>query len=166
MSHLQTIFELINSDSAAEMFYFFASFGIGCGFLITFLLDLLAYGIFKALSLVNIHDLFADADSGAESVVSSLSSAFSDAAGLLKGKFPFSLPRDIYFIMGFFKEEPRAPVFRLPIRIGSAGINEVIEIDMGDFEILSRLSRSILSLLFILGFMKLTPLLLDIGKDN
>lgn len=54
MSQLQTIFELIDSDTAAEMFYFLASFGIGCGFLITTLLDLMAYGIFKALSLVNI----------------------------------------------------------------------------------------------------------------
>lgn len=54
MSHLQSIFELINADSAADMFYFFASFGIGCGFLTTTLLDLLAYGIFKAMGLVNI----------------------------------------------------------------------------------------------------------------
>lgn len=54
MEQFANIFSLLDADRAAEVFLFLARYGIGAGFTLTALLDLLAYGIYKALSLVNI----------------------------------------------------------------------------------------------------------------
>ena len=54
MGQLTNIFTIIDTDSAVEVLLFFAKYGIGLGFMLTSLLDLVAYGIYKALSLVNI----------------------------------------------------------------------------------------------------------------
>lgn len=54
MDQLTNIFTIIDSDPAVEVLLFFAKYGIGLGFMLTSLLDIIAYGIYKALSLVNI----------------------------------------------------------------------------------------------------------------
>ena len=57
-----------------------------------------------------------------------------------------------------------APVFKLPLYIESAGIDEEIIVDMSPFEWLSKLSRGFLTILFCLGLMHLTFRVIDLGK--
>lgn len=54
METLAGIFSLLDADSVLEVFMFFIKYGFIFGFMINTILDFLAYGIFKALSLVNI----------------------------------------------------------------------------------------------------------------
>lgn len=51
---MESIFSLLDADSVLEVFMFFIKYGLIFGFMINTILDFLAYGIFKALSLVNI----------------------------------------------------------------------------------------------------------------
>ncbi len=54
MDQFANIFSIIDADSAVDVLLFLAKYGIGLGFMLTSLLDIIAYGIYKALSLVNI----------------------------------------------------------------------------------------------------------------
>lgn len=54
MEVMESIFSLLDADSVLDVFMFFIKYGLVFGFMINTILDFLAYGIFKALSLVNI----------------------------------------------------------------------------------------------------------------
>lgn len=58
-----------------------------------------------------------------------------------------------------------APVFKIPVVIESAGINETIEIDMSNFDILSRISRTMFTAIFSVGLCNLTFKVIGLGKD-
>lgn len=113
-----------------------------------------------------ISDLLDDAESGAGAVVGALSSAFSDTVGLLKAKFPFSLPWDVIAIVEVMAAEPETPVFVLPLHIDSLSYNYDFVIDMTDYEIISKISRTFLSLLYALGLIKLSGRFIEIKKGG
>lgn len=113
-----------------------------------------------------IKGIFDDAENGAGTAVSALSSTMGDAANLMKTKFPFCIPWDVYLIIGFLAEEPQTPVFRLPIKLERLGIEEYIEIDLKDFEIVSSISRTLLTVLYCYGLLNLTMKVFPIAKEG
>lgn len=113
-----------------------------------------------------IKGIFDDAENGAGSAVSALSSTMGDAANLMKTKFPFCIPWDVYLIIGFLAEEPQTPVFRLPIKLERLGIEEYIEIDLKDFETVSSISRTLLTVLYCYGLLNLTMKVFPVAKEG
>lgn len=117
-----------------------------------------------------IHDLISDADSGAESVVSTLSSALGDSLGLMKTKFPFSIPWDILFFVTSLSAEPEVPQFSIPFDFEISALDlEVhydLELDFTPFQWLSDLSRLILSMTYAVGLMKLTFNVSTVEKEG
>ena len=57
-----------------------------------------------------------------------------------------------------------APVFRLPIVVASAGIDEEIVVDLSSFEYVHLISRGMLTVLYCLALMNLTFKVVDLGK--
>ena len=113
-----------------------------------------------------IKGIFDDAENGAGSAVSALSSTMGDAANLMKTKFPFCIPWDVYLIIGFLAEEPQTPVFRLPIKLERLGIEEYIEIDLKDFDAVSSISRTLLTVLYCYGLLNLTMKVFPVAKEG
>ena len=109
-----------------------------------------------------IKDMFSDVDSG----VSAISSTMGDAANLMKTKFPFCIPWDVYYLLNFLAEEPQTPVFRLPIKLESYGIEEYIEVDMSRFSALSTLSRTILTVIYCYALLNLTMKIFPLAKEE
>lgn len=73
-----------------------------------------------------------------------------------KKKFPFSIPWDIFYILNGLATTPKAPYFELPLKVERYGIDETIIVDMSRFQVLSDLSRSIFSMLFMIVLINLT----------
>ncbi len=113
-----------------------------------------------------IKGIFDDAENGAGSAVTALSSTMGDAANLMKTKFPFCIPWDVYLIIGFLAEEPQTPVFRLPIKLERLGIEEYIEIDLKDFETVSSISRTLFTVLYCYGLLNLTMKVFPVAKEG
>lgn len=111
-----------------------------------------------------IHDLLADADSGAESVVSALSSTLDQS--LLRTKFPFSIPWDLLLVVSAFSAEPEAPCFEIPFSFPSLGVDYTLVIDLNSFGTLSKICRSLMSIIYAVGLLKATPDILGIGGDS
>lgn len=111
-------------------------------------------------------DLFSGADDAAEGVVGAISSTMDDAANLMKTKFPFCIPWDVYLIVSFLAEEPQTPVFRLPIKLDRLGIEEYIEVNLEDFEVVSSISRTLLTLLYCYFLLNLTTKIFPIMKEG
>ena len=117
-----------------------------------------------------IHDVLSDADDGAESAVATLSSALDDATGLLKSKFPFSIPWDILLLVTVFAADPEAPYFEIPIQFDISGIGISIDytfvVDFKDYEYLSQICRAVLSMIYAVGLMKMTANVAMIKKED
>lgn len=111
-------------------------------------------------------DLFSGADGAAEGVVGAISTTMDDAAQLMKTKFPFCIPWDVYLIVSFLAEEPQTPVFRLPIKLDRLGIDEYMEINLEDFEVVSSISRTLLTLLYCYALLNLTMKVFPITKEG
>lgn len=111
-------------------------------------------------------DLFSGADGAAEGVVGAISTTMDDAAQLMKTKFPFCIPWDVYIIVNFLAEEPQTPVFRLPIKLERLGIEEYIEVDLKDFSVVSSISRTLLTLLYCYALLSLTMKVFPITKEG
>lgn len=109
-----------------------------------------------------IKDIFTDADSG----VSAISSTMDGAANLLKTKFPFCIPWDVYFLITFLAHEPETPVFSLPIKFERLGIEEYIEIDMSQFKVVSDISRTLLTLIYCYALLNLTMKIFPMTKEE
>ena len=109
-----------------------------------------------------IKDLLSDVTSG----VATVSSTMTDAADLMKTKFPFCLPWDVAMLITFLAHEPQTPVFKLPIIIESFGIEEYIVVDMTRFSALSTLSRTLLTLLYCYGLVNLTFKVIPMVKEE
>lgn len=73
----------------------------------------------------------------------------------LKELFPFCIPFDMYMLFKALKAEPKVPVFELPFKIPGI-VNFTIKVDFSKFEILSKVLRGGLTLLFILALMLVT----------
>lgn len=117
-----------------------------------------------------IHDILSDADDGLESAVSTLSSALDDATGLLKTKFPFSVPWDIFFFVTLLAAEPEVPHFEVPIDFDVSALDMQIHydfvLDFSDYQYLSDISRVILSMTYAVGLMKLTAGIANTKKEE
>lgn len=113
-----------------------------------------------------IHDVISDADEGAESAVSSISSALGDAAGLATKKFPFSIPWDLFFLISFFSAEPEVPHFEIPFCVPYYGLEYTFVIDFMDYQWLSDLIRPILLMIYATGLLSKTPSILSISKEE
>lgn len=67
---------------------------------------------------------------------------------------------------GAFLSPTGAPVFELPFVISeSMGIEGTVYVDMSDFEVVSRISRTLFTLLFAYGLVNLTFKAVSLGKD-
>lgn len=109
-----------------------------------------------------IKDLLLDADSG----VAAISSAMDGSANLLKTKFPFCIPWDVYFLISFLAHEPVTPEFKLPIKIERLGIDEYIEVDMSQFAVVSDISRTLLTLIYCYALLNLTLKIFPMTKEE
>ena len=92
----------------------------------------------------------------ADSFINTLVVAFTPVAEKAKTKFPISLPWDIAGVVGMLASTPETPVFEVPIKVESAGIDETLTIDLTRFEPLSKLSRAFLSITFLIILISLT----------
>lgn len=109
--------------------------------------------------------LFDDVENGAGNAVAAISTSMDGATGLLKTKFPFCIPWDVAFLVTFLAHEPETPVFKLPIHVESAGIDECIEVDMSDFSGISTISRTLLMLIYCYGLLNLTMKIIPMAKE-
>ncbi len=107
-----------------------------------------------------IHDILSDVDNGMESAVATLSSALDDATGLLKNKFPFSVPWDILFLVTLLAAEPETPYFEIPINFDVSSLDMHIHydfvLDFTPYQYLSDISRVLLSMTYAAGLFKMT----------
>lgn len=117
-----------------------------------------------------IHDVLSDVDNGAESAVSTLSSALGDSMNLMKKKFPFSIPWDILFFISVLSAEPEIPQFSIPFDIEISALDLQfhydMELDFTPFQWLSDLSRLLLSMTYAVGLMKMTFDVSNVNKEG
>ncbi len=81
---------------------------------------------------------------------------FEPVVQTMSRKFPFSIPWDTVLVFSLLADSPETPVFELPFVIESVGINEVMVVDLARFEKLSKVSRFMLTLTFLLMLFALT----------
>ena len=67
-----------------------------------------------------------------------------------QSKFPTCIPWDVVMILGYFNAEPQAPKIEFPFKVESVGIDETISLDFSKMEPLAKLSRSMLTVTFLL----------------
>ena len=117
-----------------------------------------------------IHDVLSDVDDGAESAVATLSDALDDATGLLKSKFPFSVPWDIFFFVTLLAADPETPHFEVPIDFDVSAIDMHIHydfvVDFSDYKYLSDICRVVLSMTYAVGLMKMTAGIVNTKKEE
>ncbi len=109
-----------------------------------------------------IKDFVVDTEKG----VATLATGFTDIVGLMSKKFPFSIPWDISIFIARFAHAPEAPVFEIPVILPRYGIDEKFVIDFSDFEIISKISRSILSVLYAISLIKFTDKVISTKKGG
>ncbi len=109
----------------------------------------------------------------------------------LKDKFPFSIPWDVRHIFaslasasspqaysmspavyydgsggGADTTDGSAPIWKIPVAVASAGIHEEFVIDLSDFAVVSRISRSLLTLYFCYGLINFTIKIVGLWKGG
>ena len=87
--------------------------------------------------------------------------ALNDTTNLVKGKFPFCIPVDLLALMETLSAEPQTPVFKIPFVIESWNIHAEVEIDLKDFDIISDISRTFLTILWCCALMNFTTKITD-----
>lgn len=117
-----------------------------------------------------IHDILSDVDDGMESAVSTLSSALDDATGLLKTKFPFSVPWDIFFFVTLLAADPETPHFEIPIDFDVTALDMHIHydfvVDFSGYQYLSDICRVVLSMTYAVGLLKMTSGIVNTKKEE
>ena len=103
-------------------------------------------------------DIVIDPEVNIKKSFDDFSNAYKDtgAVEMLKKKFPFSIPWDMAFLVAFLSAPPEAPRFEFPLVFERLGINEVIVLDFSDFEVVSKISRTLLTLIYLIALMKFT----------
>ncbi len=122
----------------------------------------------------------------------SMPSALLPLAGELKHKFPFSIPWDLQYLfeqlsgssassaysVTYYDDgghggggasrpgENQAPRWVIPVVVGSSGIHEELVIDLKDFQAVSDISRTLLSVLFCVCLMKFTIKIVEMRKEE
>lgn len=74
---------------------------------------------------------------------------------LIITKFPFCIPFDIANMIGLLEAEPKAPVFKMPLKIGTV-VNEEITLDLDQFSDVIRIIRWGELILFVAGLALVT----------
>lgn len=80
---------------------------------------------------------------------------------LVDGKFPFCIPVDILLLMETLSAEPEAPKFEIPFVLERYGIDEKVTIDLKDFQVVSDISRTFLTILWCCSLMNFTTKITD-----
>lgn len=101
-----------------------------------------------------------------DEIVPDASSEFSGIPDMLKKKFPFSLPWDLYALLLVLSDTPKTPVFKLPFVIERYDFHETIVIDMTDYEEISIVSRFFFSLLFAYALMNWTVKIVSVVEGD
>lgn len=76
--------------------------------------------------------------------------------GHMAHKFPFCIPFDIYDMARLFAGEPETPYFSIPFHVEELNFDYEIVVDLSGFDMLSRFSRSITTLLMVYGIIVFT----------
>lgn len=116
--------------------------------------------------LLDLAEFIKDFVNDTENGVASLAMGFTDVVDLVSQKFPFSIPWDIAFFVSSFADTPEAPVFELPIKLPRYGIDEKLVIDFSRFEVISKISRSMLTVIYAMGLLKLTDKIISNKKGG
>jgi hypothetical protein len=106
-------------------------------------------------------DFFKDTTKG----ISSIANGFSEVTNTLTTKFPFSIPWDIAFLIAFLASTPAVPVFEMPLTFPNLGIDYVFVLDFTDFEIISKVCRLILTMVYTIGLLKFTEKVISNKKE-
>ncbi len=105
-----------------------------------------------------------DPDKAADAVAEFVANGADALAGvkeLVDGKFPFCIPVDILVLMQTLAHEPETPRFEIPFVLERYGIEEKVVIDLKDFQIISDISRTFLTILWCCTLMNLTTKITD-----
>ncbi len=90
----------------------------------------------------------------------------SGLADLFRTRFPFSIPWDIAAFVAALSAPPETPYYEIPITLERYGIDERIVIDLGDFEIISKISRTFLTVIWSMYLMNLTLKFTDVKNKS
>lgn len=85
-----------------------------------------------------------------------LVTGFADTVTELTKVFPFSIPITLVLIVQMFSAPPEAPKFELPLKLDAFNIDEVIAIDLSQFQVISVISRTFLTIIYCVGLYHLT----------
>lgn len=117
-----------------------------------------------------IGDILSDKENGVSNAISTVSSALSDTGDLLRSKFPFCLPWDILLLITVFAAEPETPYFEIPIQFDVSligiSVDYTLVVDFGQYEYLSKISRTVLAMTYAVGLIKMTFNVVMIKKEE
>lgn len=82
--------------------------------------------------------------------------ALTGVKDLMTDRFPFCIPADILILMQVLAHEPEAPHFEVPIVLERWGIDEKLVIDFSDFEYVSKICRTFLTIAWCFSLMNMT----------
>lgn len=106
-----------------------------------------------------------DNDATLNNFFTSLSLTFSPVGESMKTKFPFSMPWDVYAVIVLLCAEPQTPKYTLPFKFDTFGIDTELVVDCSHLSFLATVSRTMLTLLYILGLIRLTTKIIGKGDD-
>lgn len=113
-----------------------------------------------------VKDMLVNPDTAINNTVNNLASSLSAPFDKLKEKFPFSIPWDIAFLITFLADTPDTPKFDIPIKFESYNIDYTLTIDFASFEVVSKISRMLLTLCYMVALIQLTSKVSDIKKGD
>lgn len=100
-----------------------------------------------------------EASGGVNAFMAGMVNNFNRVAEQAKTKFPTSLPWDIIVVVNQFSASPEVPVFKLPIKLSfwnGVVIDEELTVDLKEFDKVSKVTRTALSLTFVMFLIQLT----------
>ncbi len=123
------------------------------------------YKVEKLGLAVDITDLLVDfaalLDSGDTSFLDRIGTSLSNVSNASQEHFPTSIPWDLIVIFTALKADAAPPSYEVPFSMPALGVDETMTIDLSGFEQLSRISRTLLSILFLLLLIALTRKMLS-----
>lgn len=102
-----------------------------------------------------------DPDKPIKDIIDEQGGLFSPTGMDITGFFPFCIPFDIYYLFHSLVATPETPTFDIEFAYPQSlrpylGNSFVYTLDFSDFEVVARILKIMLSLLFIFGLMKIT----------
>lgn len=115
-----------------------------------------------------VNDIVNDTDVSLSLFLDGLTSDFDEVGKVAKSKFPFCIPWDVEFLIAFLADTPQTPIFTVPLKLESYNIDYSIEIDLSQFETVSKISRTFLTVLYILALMNFSTKIVEMkeGSNN